>query len=296
MNPTTEWSSLIAQQQAQVQQHPVFTLIAKTLSLTGKVAPNLSGKWFNKLWFKPQSMPIKSDDKSWLTSASTEWITYKQQKIPVYRWGKGPAVLCVHGWGGHSGQFTPMIKTLVDKGFQVIAFDGPAHGQAEGQRTDLTEFSDLIEILIRTEKEPVHIVAHSMGGIASVDVLNRGVPALSLTLIGTPLSLNYILEVTQAQMGLSNKIMNAHKRLMEKKYGSDVWQRYNLLESRNNFSAPLLLVYDQHDTQVLYQVSNALQQHWPHNQSITTEGLGHNRLLRNDGVISGLLRFLTHST
>ena len=296
MNTSIEWSDLITQQQSNVQQHPVFNAISKVLSLTGSVSPTLSGKWLNSLWFKPQSMPLKKEDKSWLSTANTEWVPFNDMEIPVYRWGKGPSILCVHGWGGHSGQFTPMMKELVKKGFQVIAFDAPAHGAAAGKRTDLTEFSAIIECIIQREKSPLHIIAHSMGGVASVDVINRGFPALSLTLMGTPLSLEYIVNLTQVQMALESNVMNAHKRLMETKFGSGVWQRYDLLKSNQDLAAPLMLVYDKDDTQVVFEVSGSLKKHWAHARSILTEGLGHNRLLRDENTIKGILDFLHQST
>jgi len=296
MNPSIEWSDLIATQQSQVKQHPVFNAIAKGLSLIGNVSPALSGKWLNSLWFKPQSMPLKKEDQSWLNAANTEWITFNDKEIPVYRWGEGPAILCVHGWGGHSGQFTPMIKALVKKGFEVIAFDAPAHGAATGKRTDLTEFSAIIECIIQKEKSSLHIIAHSMGGVASVDVINRGFPVLSLTLMGTPLSLEYIVNLTQVQMALGRNVMDEHKRLMETKFGSGVWQRFDLLKSNRKLSTPLMLVYDKDDTQVVFEVSGSLQQHWRHAQSIISEGLGHNRLMRDENTISGVLKFLHQST
>lgn len=296
MNAPIEWSTLIDAQQAQVKQHPIFNGIAKVLSITGKISPTLTGKWLNSLWFTPQAMPIKKEDKAWIDNASTEWIQYKGRPVPVYRWGIGPAILCVHGWGGHSGQFTPLMQKLVEEGFQVIAFDAPAHGQAQGKRTDLTEFSDLVSLIIRGENNPIHIIAHSMGGVASIDAINRGSSALSITLIGTPLSLDYIIQVTQSQMRLDSTIIDAHKQLMSKKYGNDVWKRFDLLQTPTEFTAPLLLIYDKDDTQILFEVSQSLQQHWPNAKRIETEGLGHNRLLRNDKVIADLHHFLTHST
>lgn len=296
MNAPVEWSTLIDAQQAQVKQHPIFNGIAKVLSIAGRISPTLTGKWLNSLWFTPQPIPLKKDDKAWIDKANTEWIQYKGQRVPIYRWGTGPAILCVHGWGGHSGQFTPLMQKLVDEGYQVIAFDAPAHGQSEGKRTDLTEFSDLVSLIIQGENNPIHIVAHSMGGVASIDAISKGTPVLSLTLIGTPLSLSYIIQVTQSQMRLDTKIIDAHKHLMSKKYGDNVWDRFDLLQTPKDFTAPLLLIYDKDDTQILFEVSQSLQQHWPQATSIETEGLGHNRLLRNDNVISDLHHFLKHST
>ena len=42
--------------------------------------------------------------------------------------GKGPAVLLVHGWGGHAGRLTPFVRALVRAGFSSSRSTPPATG------------------------------------------------------------------------------------------------------------------------------------------------------------------------
>ncbi|MGZ5446135.1 MAG: alpha/beta hydrolase [Thermoanaerobaculia bacterium] len=48
----------------------------------------------------------------------------------AWSWGEGPAVLLVHGWGGHAAQFQSFVEPLVRAGFRAIAFDAPSHGSS----------------------------------------------------------------------------------------------------------------------------------------------------------------------
>jgi pimeloyl-ACP methyl ester carboxylesterase len=55
------------------------------------------------------------------------------EEIAVYHWGKGGRrILLVHGWGGKAAQFFSFVGPLLDAGFEVIAFDAPAHGASSG--------------------------------------------------------------------------------------------------------------------------------------------------------------------
>src|SRR5438105_1441963 len=55
------------------------------------------------------------------------------EEVAVYRWGKADRrILLVHGWGGKAAQFFSFVGPLLENGFEVIAFDAPAHGLSSG--------------------------------------------------------------------------------------------------------------------------------------------------------------------
>ena len=57
-------------------------------------------------------------------------------KINGYCWNKGKAtkVLILHGFSSSAAKFHHFILPLIEKGYEVIAFDAPAHGNSEGKR------------------------------------------------------------------------------------------------------------------------------------------------------------------
>ena len=94
--------------------------------------------------------------------------TLNNKKIIGYCWnkGKGKKVLILHGFGSAAHKFHKYVHPLVQKGFEVIAFDAPAHGSSEGKMTNALEYSQLIELVIN-KKGPINdFIAHSFRGIA----------------------------------------------------------------------------------------------------------------------------------
>jgi 3-oxoadipate enol-lactonase len=79
-----------------------------------------------------------------------------------------PAVLCIHGLGGSSNTWAPVMDAL--RSFQVIRPDLPGSARSElGDQTLSIEVyvAALARLLDRLEVESVHIVAHSLGTIVA---------------------------------------------------------------------------------------------------------------------------------
>jgi len=41
------------------------------------------------------------------------------RRIEMWKWGRGPAVLLAHGWGGRGAQLGAFVDPLVARGFSV---------------------------------------------------------------------------------------------------------------------------------------------------------------------------------
>ena len=80
--------------------------------------------------------------------------------------GEGPAVVCVHGLGGSSNTFTPLIPALARH--RVVRIDLPGSGRshrAEGLLS-MTRYADLVlSVCARLNVTRAHFVGHSMGNI-----------------------------------------------------------------------------------------------------------------------------------
>src|SRR5262245_33225725 len=80
--------------------------------------------------------------------------------------GDGPAVVCVHGLGGSSNTFTPLMPTLARH--RVVRIDLPGSGRshrAEGALS-MQRYADLVQSACsRLNVTRAHFVGHSMGNI-----------------------------------------------------------------------------------------------------------------------------------
>jgi pimeloyl-ACP methyl ester carboxylesterase len=63
--------------------------------------------------------------------------------------------------------------------------------------------------------------------------------------------------------------------------------------TRTSAAAPTLVVHDRHDKEVPYAESVRIAEAWPAATLVTTEGLGHQRILRDPGVVARVAEFVT---
>jgi pimeloyl-ACP methyl ester carboxylesterase len=86
-------------------------------------------------------------------------------RIVAEKWGSGPVIYLVHGWGGRRGQLDSFVAPLVQSGHTVVAFDAPSHGDsAPGMfgrgRGLLTEFSAALGAVVRHFGPAYGVIAH----------------------------------------------------------------------------------------------------------------------------------------
>lgn len=93
-------------------------------------------------------------------------------RLSALSWGRDgdPKILALHGWLDNAASFTPLKEHLADH--QVIAIDWPGHGHSEhrpeGATYHLVDYVYDLYCLIREQQwGPVHIMAHSLGGIVA---------------------------------------------------------------------------------------------------------------------------------
>lgn len=82
--------------------------------------------------------------------------------------GEGEPLLCIHGLGGSSNTWTPVLAAFA--GFQVIRFDLPGSARSALGTTPLSIelYVQTVEQVLKTlNVDKVHVVAHSMGTIVA---------------------------------------------------------------------------------------------------------------------------------
>ncbi|WP_213956492.1 alpha/beta hydrolase [Variovorax sp. dw_954] len=87
-------------------------------------------------------------------------------RIAVEEEGEGPAIVCVHGLGGSSNTFTPLMPAMARH--RVIRLDLPGSGRsqrAEGGLTIERYVATTLDVCDRLNVLRAHWVGHSMGNI-----------------------------------------------------------------------------------------------------------------------------------
>lgn len=98
-------------------------------------------------------------------------------RLRLIRWGDGHRdVLLVHGLAEHAGRYTHVAERLVAAGYRVTFLELRGHGESEGQRGHTRRWHRYVEDLQTAGAlvgRPMAIVAHSMGGLVTLDALRE---------------------------------------------------------------------------------------------------------------------------
>lgn len=256
--------------------------------------PTLANRLFIFLFFTPLKYQATEKERKAETFSEKFQIESDGKRIQCYRWGNGnEVVLVVHGWAGRATQFRRFIKPLTRAGYQVVGFDGPAHGQSEGRSTNLDEFQHVIHALVKQLGNVSAILTHSFGGITASYALSNGLPVKTLINVASPTISDEIIKTYLRALGGSEKTGEAFKKYVLKMTGKP-FSAFSALEFIKQVPASLnlLLVHDEDDQEVIMDHPRELLKQFPQGQMLQTKGLGHTRILKDNDVIRHIVTFI----
>jgi len=258
-----------------------------------RFAPALANRLFVYIFFTPfrYKTPVKEEASA--RFAELEFMDYRNQKVCVYRWGRGPWVWVVHGWAGRATQFRKFIPALQQAGFGVIGFDGPGHGRSGGKKTNAIEFKEIMERLEKRYGLPQAIIGHSFGGAASLYAIANGLAVQKLIEIGSPVDRVAILRSYLKAINGSDARIAFFDAYVMKNFGKP-FESFTTRQIIREVKQPLnlLLVHDEEDRDVSIDQPRLLVRENPWVQFYATRGLGHNRILRDELVIAYCIDFI----
>jgi hypothetical protein len=258
-----------------------------------KVFPSLAHRYFIYLFFTPLRYVVPEKDKEAEQQAQQSVLQVNEKKILVYAWGDGPVILVVHGWAGRASQFRKFIPVFNQAGYRVVGFDGPAHGRSEGKQTNLIEFNEVLDQVIKTTGIPVAIIAHSFGGVASLFAITNGLPVKKIINISSPTIGDEIINTYLKAIQGSKATAIAFQQHMIKTYKRS-FDEFSALHFIKHVppDLKLLLIHDEQDKEVTLDHPLALLEIYPRASFHKTSGLGHTRILKDDDIIHLCLDFV----
>ncbi|HEU5290798.1 MAG TPA: alpha/beta hydrolase [Cyclobacteriaceae bacterium] len=259
-----------------------------------KLTPWLANRFFVYLFFTPLNFKTPEKELKAETFSETFTLTVHGKKIQCYRWGNSTkTILVAHGWAGRATQFRRFVKPFLKAGYQVVGFDGPAHGKSGGKKTSLTEFADVIQEIVKHTGNVRAIVAHSFGGAASLYAIAHGLPVKTLVNIASPTIGDEVIKTFLRAINGSPKTGEAFKKYILKKFGKP-FDEFSSLESIKHVPSDfnLLLVHDEGDKDVILEHSKELMKRYLFAKLLQTKGLGHTRILKDDQVIRDVVTFV----
>jgi pimeloyl-ACP methyl ester carboxylesterase len=274
----------------------MFSLaVLRTLNrLEGQFAPDATARRAARLLCMPfaagRLRARDADDAGALRSD----LEIGGRRVTTYQWGDGqsqPRVLLAHGWSSYALRFLPWVRALREAGYAVTAFDQPGHGNSDSGHCTLACFARTLRDVASRHGPFDAIVAHSMGGTAAMLALAEGVAARRVVLIAPAADPDAATGRFARKVGLVAGIVPRIQRHLELQTGVSVRELTAHLRVRS-LATPALVIHDLGDGEVPWEEGESYARHWPGARLLSTEGLGHSRIVNDVATIDAGLRFL----
>jgi pimeloyl-ACP methyl ester carboxylesterase len=201
--------------------------------------------------------------------------------------------LIVHGFESSSQEFETYIAALLDKGYEVVAFDAPAHGRSGGRRVTLPKYVGVLRIIEQNYGPFGAYIGHSLGGLALALFLetNSHNENTRLVLIAPAVETETALQSFARVLHLQPAVVNEIDDYIQETSGQHVaW--YSLRRALHNLHARILYVQDEDDKITPAREARMIQADGhPHIGFIFTKGLGHRRIYKDPESTARILRF-----
>ena len=230
---------------------------------------------------------------------NAEPVNFKLQQLTIngYRWNypQPEKVLILHGFGSAAHKFEHYAAPLVEKGYEVLAFDAPAHGESEGTTTNAIEYSEMIKKVMEQYSPVKKFIAHSFGGIA-LSLAMENMPHDESTKI---VFIAPATETTTAVDGAFNllKIKDAAVRKEFEKIIVQVSGKktewFSMRRALHTITANILWIHDEDDDITPWADAEKVKEdNHPNIKFVLTKGLGHRKIYHDAEVKNTVVQFL----
>ncbi|MDF2805627.1 MAG: hypothetical protein K0S43_573 [Cellulosimicrobium sp.] len=293
-----------------------LAIVRARLAALQAVSPHRAARLALGLWCTPPDGAGRRRDDRTTPGMLTTLTTDTGARVVVETWSAvGPGggepthggaaapaeagvVYLAHGWGGWRGQLGAFVEPLRAAGYRVVAFDAPSHGDSGPgrlgpRRSTMPELADALAAVVREHGDATAVVAHSLGTATTVLAVRDGLPVERLVLVAAIADVLGELDGFADLLGLSRPTRELLQSLISDVAGRPLAELDVRETLRSHPVPPALVVHDRADKEVPYPVGAALAAAWPEGELLTTEGLGHHRLLRDPEVVRAVVGYVT---
>jgi pimeloyl-ACP methyl ester carboxylesterase len=204
---------------------------------------------------------------------------------------RGPVVALVHGWGSRAARLAVHVRALLERGFGVVAFDAPGHGESDGTLGSGVQAARALQA-VAADRPIYGVLAHSLGAAATMIALREGLPLSRAVFISPPGDIATYADHFARLFGLRPDVQAAMMRRTARRLRfawADLDFAAMAAEMRH---VELLLVHDRDDDEVPRRFGERIAAAWPRARLVTTEGLGHHRIARDPAIVDAAATFL----
>ena len=278
-----------------LSQRLALNYIRTKFKLLSAVSKKKAAEKAFELFCTPQRRHVKPFPKIF-DDAEKFQLLIEGIAIKGWRWNH-PAerkALILHGYESSATNFDRFVKPLIKKGYEVLAFDAPAHGRSGGKQINAPFYKRAI-LEINKKYGPIKsFMGHSFGGLAVSLALEEisHTADYRLVLIAPATETTSFIDSFFKFLKLEPALRHDFEKIIVKTGGvSSEW--YSVSRAMRNIKAKVLWLHDEDDD--VTPLSDALKvkdKNYPNVEFVITKGLGHRKIYRDNRVVKAIIDFL----
>ena len=279
-----------------LRQKLAVTYLRTKFKLLAAVSKNRAAARAFDLFCTPQSRTLK-ELPAVFKEAEKLHFKFQNHSISGYRWNKGAGrkAMIIHGFESSVVNFDKYVGPLLSKGYEVLAFDAPAHGRSSGKKITAILYRDFIKFIHREYGPVQSFVAHSFGGLAVCMALAEigHDPDFRVALIApateTRTALDHFFHFIQLP---DAEVRKKFEEIITRMSGHTVnW--FSVSRTLKKIKAKILWLHDKDDRITpLKDVLKVKEENYLNVQFVITKGFGHRRIYKEAKVGKAIVNFL----
>ena len=213
-----------------------------------------------------------------------------------YRWNhpSSKKALILHGYESSVINFENYIEPLIQKGYEVLAFDAPAHGRSTGRSITVISYKNLVHHIWNNYGPIDSFITHSLGGLTLSLALEeiKHSPATRIVLIAPAAETKTAIDNFFKLLKLDAEVRKEFNRIIEEQGGkSPDW--YSISRVAPKLKGQVLFLQDKDDQMTpVSDVKPIMDKNYPNFKFIISEGLGHRKIYRDEQSFKKIMEFL----
>ncbi|MES2882379.1 MAG: alpha/beta hydrolase [Bacteroidota bacterium] len=276
-------------------QRLALKYIRTRFSLLSSISKQKAAEKAFELFCTPQSRNKKKLPPVFEKAEKLEFV-FEKNIVHGFRLNAGAEkkLLLLHGFESSVINFDKYVNPLIKKGYEILAFDAPAHGRSGGKKIEVMLYKNLIATIDK-KFGPVHsFLAHSFGGLA-VCLFLEDLPHdanTKLVLIAPATETKRAADNFFNFLKLDDKLRAPFDKIIKEK-GGHAAEWYSIARAAYNIKARVLFLQDTEDELTpLADVTPIINAGHNHFQFIISEGLGHRKIYRDAKSVRAIIEFL----
>ena len=253
-------------------------------------SPQAAGALADRMFCTPPRWRPTPAHHAFLATGEPFPVHSEEGRLAAWRWGSGPTVALVHGWGSCGMRFRTLVRALVDRGFTAVVFDAPGHGASDGRTSSMVQFARALTA-VANRVGPLHaVVGHSLGGAASALAIRDGVEVGRAVFIAAPADPDVFVDQFARLLDVRPAAISAMRQRISRRLRTR-WEALNVPAMAREVAVPLLVVHDREDPTVPWSDGAAIADAWQA-ELVTTTGLGHHAVVGHPSTVGRVVEFL----